>query len=770
MTDPDNITPSDAQDLALKAQEAQQRAYEEELARLEQEISAAGSQLLEQWLASEESLRRQQMEAAAGEREKQERSLRNREKEFLRQIDEEDSRKKEEGLRRLDEERRRKEEEERRRLAEEERKRKLEEERILREIEEGHGKKPLTRKEADQRERSSLHLTNAEVHLSNKDFDAALLEVAKAFVYTPDLPEAIEMRTKIQQAQKAALAEAKAGEAIDAGKQQEEAKKKPKISIPPRYYAYAAGAIVLVIVILVLVQHRKSIFSKNIPIAIMPWNAPAGDDTARAMAFGIPELVTSRLAGLALVNPMGYSTAASVPGASVETLGTLGFSTVLRGSLSPHGGGYQVDLKLTDTSGQELWTKSFQASLGVAFDLRDQITEGILQALDLTSDNSAKDAQTKKESVKSSALYDYFLGLQTFQLAGPDNLRAAIDFFQKATAEDSRFASAAAEYASALVSLAEQKHGGERIIDLAETSAKQAVDLDSEDQKSHIALGEVQAFKRNYRSALDEFQNASHLAPNESEAYLGIGRAFLETGDYDHALENLQHAQRIDPYNRNVLRWLGFVCQLKGVGKDGAEYMETAMDVYGDSVGYLSGPIADLMLVDADVNLAYGDRVTAILKQLIDSQPSESEWIYRLARLEQVSGKAQEALPLFSNAESLLRDQLKHRGDDALTMVSLARTLTRLGRYAEANKYAAQAIQLAPNDPTILYRSAQLYTIQMFAGKTGGQPDSTIRTEALRNLQKAVGLDYRIEEICSGDFFNFHGDSDFDKAVQLPLK
>jgi len=756
------MTTEDGEPLVAKAAAERDKAYQEELRRLEDTASSGSQKLLAQWLASEEKLRRDASFSVRDEAAKVERTLRSREQEYLRQIEEEERRKKDEGARRLQDERRRREEADRRKREEEEKQRKLEEERVLREIE-TPVRKPLSRKDIEQRERSSLHLTQAEIHLKYLNFDDALLEIAKAFVYTPDLPEATALRTRIQQAQKTALVGAREEESSITSDEEAQEERKRKSRISSKYYAYGAVVIVAFLVAIVLFHNRHAIFAKDISLAVMPWSLAASGDTLNLLASELPELINIRLGELPSVHLLGYETALSLARSGGQGPGELGYATILSGTIAQHGENFEIKVTLADTAGKQIWTNTITSGYDGLAGSTDQIVRGVLTALEM----APADTSLPPAPMRSLALFDYLEGNRS-RHAHSDDIRSSIEMFQRATTADSKSAEAAAGYASTVVSLAEQKHGGARILDEAESAARNALAIDSTFAESHVALGRVNLLKGNCADALAEFTTASHLSPGSSGAYLGLGLVAVETGDFDKGVDALQHGLKIDPRNPDLLRVAAYASQLKGSTKEGAAYLETEMTVMGDSVAILSGPLAEMMMVDPDLTLSYGDRVTAILKQLIAAQSRDFDSGYRLGRLEQVSGKAQEASSLLSGVETAVRDDLRRHANDGLLMATLARVLTRIGKYAEAQKYATQALQASGNDPAVLYKAAQMYSVQMFAGKSGGTADSVMRSNALTNLQKAVKLDYRIDEICNADFFNLHGDAEFTKSIQLP--
>jgi len=175
--------------LRTKADEARRQAYEDELGRLEKEISFSGQETLRNWLTAEEAGRVELRTGAGRERDNQIRGLKNREQELLRQLDEEERRKAEDFRRRRSEESRRKKDEE------DKKREKEEEEQRRKKSQSGPSKEELAKLE-----KSKGYLATAEAFLAKADFESALAEVSKGLSILPEYPDGVALREKIRQA------------------------------------------------------------------------------------------------------------------------------------------------------------------------------------------------------------------------------------------------------------------------------------------------------------------------------------------------------------------------------------------------------------------------------------------------------------------------------------------------------------------------------------------------------------------------------------------
>ena len=139
------------------------------------------------------------------------------------------------------------------------------------------------------------------------------------------------------------------------------------------------------------------------------------------------------------------------------------------------------------------------------------------------------------------------------------------------------------------------------------------------------------------------------------------------------------------------------------------------------------------------------------------------------ARLHQVSGKGMESLALLGNAETLLREEISSHAQNADAMSLLALVLTRAGKFPEALVLAQKALQRDGDDALIKYRLAQMYSLQLYSGKTMSVDEDLMKL-ATSTLKEALARDYRFDELANADFFNMYEHADFRTVIEMPLK
>ena len=67
-----------------------------------------------------------------------------------------------------------------------------------------------------------------------------------------------------------------------------------------------------------------------------------------------------------------------------------------------------------------------------------------------------------------------------------------------------------------------------------------------------ISFGGQLLTRGNLSSAIDRYKEALSYSPDNAGAYMGLARAFLQSGDVKKAIEAWQGASKIDPGNKDL--------------------------------------------------------------------------------------------------------------------------------------------------------------------------------------------------------------------------
>ena len=157
-------------------------------------------------------------------------------------------------------------------------------------------------------------------------------------------------------------------------------------------------------------------------------------------------------------------------------------------------------------------------------------------------------------------------------------------------------------------------------------------------------------------------------------------------------------------------------------------------------------------------------RVISACEHRIVQNPEDYATIYRLSRTLQITGKRIEGTTLLDKLEKALRAKLKAEPNNSGAMIYLALTLTRMGKFPEATTWGQRALELQPDDPTICFRLAQMYSLQMYS-PARKKVDDKKKDEATKVLKQALRLSYRLDELTNADFYNMYEHGNFRTVI-----
>ena len=178
-------------------------------------------------------------------------------------------------------------------------------------------------------------------------------------------------------------------------------------------------------------------------IAVLPFENMGGDPEQSYFADGMTEdLITdlSKVGGLFVIARNSTFAYKGKPKDIREIAKALGVRYVLEGSVRRSGGEIRVNAQLIDaTTGGHVWADRYDGDMKNVFGLQDKVTRNVVAALavKLTKEDRERVARRSTENAQA---YDVFLkGWQHYLRQTPEDFRAAIDYFKKATELDPKY-------------------------------------------------------------------------------------------------------------------------------------------------------------------------------------------------------------------------------------------------------------------------------------------------------------------------------------------
>ena len=209
----------------------------------------------------------------------------------------------------------------------------------------------------------------------------------------------------------------------------------------------------------------------------------------------------------------------------------LNVETILEGSVQKSANRLRITAQLINVEdGYHIWSERYDREMKDVFDIQDDITENIVQALKMVLTNEEKQSIQSFPTSEIEA-YEYFLKGRQFlnQLA----LYEAREMFEKAVEKDVSYALAYAGLAETHSWMYEWRGAKTEDLEAARFNSRKASELAPQLAESHISYGYVLSLDSRYDEAKKEFQKAINIDPNFFEAYYYYARNCFANGEIE---------------------------------------------------------------------------------------------------------------------------------------------------------------------------------------------------------------------------------------------
>jgi serine/threonine-protein kinase len=243
---------------------------------------------------------------------------------------------------------------------------------------------------------------------------------------------------------------------------------------------------------------------------------------------------------------------------SADTTGAL----MISGSVRRSGARARITAQLIDGgSGSYLWSESVDASVDDALGAHEQVARAIVSKLEAEIDG--RGVSSSRRPTENLAAHNLYLqGRYHLNQRTEEGLRKALDFFEKALAEDAESSLAQSGLADAYGLLGHYGVlGPADVWTRAASSAAAAVMLDERSAEAHTSLAHVKSTQDwDWVGAEREFQKAIACNPRYATAHHWYAMSCLAPlGRLDEARDEMLLAQSLDPVSSIVARDLAVI-------------------------------------------------------------------------------------------------------------------------------------------------------------------------------------------------------------------
>ena len=285
-------------------------------------------------------------------------------------------------------------------------------------------------------------------------------------------------------------------------------------------------------------------------IGVLPFTNMSGDPEQEYFADGITEDIITELArncGLFVIARNSSFTFKGTVVDIAEVGRKLGVRYVVEGSVRKVGTRVRITAQLLEAAtGSHVWAERYDRDLDDIFAVQDEVTRSIAAAVPGYVESDIVKASRRKPT-ESLGAYDHYLRGMAFRNRWrQDDIPEAMVEFESAVKLDPTFARAHAALGHMHIRVYWQTLDP-CALEKANTETELAVRLDGEDSRCLGVRGMCLNASRNFDAALDTFQHALQLTPDDTDINDNMAYYLVCTGQANQAIEILLKTIRANP-------------------------------------------------------------------------------------------------------------------------------------------------------------------------------------------------------------------------------
>ncbi len=391
-------------------------------------------------------------------------------------------------------------------------------------------------------------------------------------------------------------------------------------------------------------------------IAVLPFSNLSADPDNDYFCDGLAEELLGALSKIDDLSVAARSSAFSFKGrnTNVGEIGrSLSVNTVLEGSVRKSGDRVRISVQLVNAAdGYHLWSERYDREMKDIFDVQDEITLSVVDALKLKLLGNEKEVVLKRYTQNAKAYQLYLRGRFFFFQRTPEAFKKAIEYFEQAIQLDAEYALAYSGLSDCYTFLGFYEHmpPAEAKINMKGPAFK-SLELDDTlaETRTSVALYRV-LYQWDFEEALREHKRAIALNPKYAFAHHLASATALAIGLNDEAIAAESRAVELEPFTAIFNASLGWWFYLDHRNDEAiAQALKTIEIAPNHFFAYWI------------LGLAYGitgkyDDAIAALERAVSSTNTQ-HLKAELARIYAQSGRREEALAVLSELTQEAKQQ-----------------------------------------------------------------------------------------------------------------
>jgi len=289
-------------------------------------------------------------------------------------------------------------------------------------------------------------------------------------------------------------------------------------------------------------------------IAVLPFANMSNDPENEYFCDGLAEELLNALAKIDDLKVAARSSSFSFKdkNANVSAIGrALSVNTVLEGSVRKSGDRVRITVQLINAAdGYHVWSERYDRQIQDIFDVQDEITLAVVNALKVRLLGEEKEALLKRYTNNAEAYQIYLRGRFFFYKRTPEGFRKAIAYFEQAIDLDPEYALAHSGLADCHTFLGfyEIVRPSEAL-EKVRSAAYRSVELDDKlaETRTSIALFKM-LYEWSFHGSLGEFEEAIRINPKYALAHHLYSASLVVLGLNQAAIGAESRATELEPF------------------------------------------------------------------------------------------------------------------------------------------------------------------------------------------------------------------------------
>jgi len=288
-------------------------------------------------------------------------------------------------------------------------------------------------------------------------------------------------------------------------------------------------------------------------IAVLPFVNLTTDPEQELFCDGLTEELIMTLSRVSDLKVVARTSAFAFKGRGVDVRKagrTLDVRTVLEGSVRRSGDRLRITAQLINVAdGYRLWSERYDRQLKDMFEVQDDISLAIVDALKITLQEAEREKLLKRYTDKVELYNLYQQGYYTFNQLDLRLAEKSIAYFLQAIEKDPNYAPAYAAIAGTyfLVAYFGVKRSAE-MRPLMKKYIQKALEIDPDLAGTHHVLAVFTAcMEYKHAEAVPAYKRSLELNPNDTMALQHYSINRISAGEFEHARKLADRARAIDP-------------------------------------------------------------------------------------------------------------------------------------------------------------------------------------------------------------------------------